>query len=112
MEQVERDDESISIPDAIDIVSDPDVNSGEVDATKKRTGGSGELYCITFSPDGTRMAIAQDESFRSRNIQTGEEVSLLGHRDFVLFVAFSPDGKRTSGKRSSDIVSALLHSSL
>jgi WD40 repeat protein len=29
-----------------------------------------------------------------RDTQTGDEVSLLGHTDDVLFVAFSPDGKR------------------
>jgi WD40 repeat protein len=93
MEQVERDDESISTPDAIDIVSDPDSAQVGVEV-KKRTGGSGDLWCITFSPDGTCMAITQDESIRSRNIQTGEEVSLLGHTESVYFVAFSPDGKR------------------
>jgi len=93
MEQVERDDELISTSDAID----PHTNSGAqvgVEATKKRTSGSGDLWCITFSPDGTRMAIAQAQTIRSRNIQTGEEVSLLGHTREVNFVAFSPDGKR------------------
>jgi hypothetical protein len=61
MEHVERDNESISTPDAIDIVSDPDMDSGAqvgVEATKKRTGGSGGLSCIAFSPDGTHMAIS------------------------------------------------------
>ena len=97
MEQVERDDESISTPDAIDIVADPDANPGAqvgVEAMKKCTGGSGDLWCITFSPDETRMAIPQDDSIRLRNIQTGEEVSLSGHTDSVYFVSFSPDGKR------------------
>ena len=97
MEQVERDNESISTPDAIDIVSDPDTNSGAqagMETTKKRTGGSGNLFCITISPDETRMAIAQTQSILSRNIQTGEEVFLSGHTDSVCFVAFSPDGKR------------------
>ena len=64
MEQVERDNESISTPDAIDIVSDPDTNSGAqagMETTKKRTGGSGNLFCITISPDETRMAIAQTQ---------------------------------------------------
>ena len=96
MEQVDRDDESISTPDAIDIVSDPDANSGAQvggEATKKRTSDN-VLWCIAFSPDGTRMAIAQVGSTRSRNIQTGKEVSLSGHTGTVCFVAFSPDGKR------------------
>ena len=97
MEQVERDDESISTPDAIDIVSDPGMNSGAevgVEATKKRTGGIGNLFCISFSPHGTRMAIAQDRYIRLRNIETGQEVSLSGPTSFVIFVSFSPDGKR------------------
>ena len=84
MEQVERDDESISTPDAVNIVLDPDMNPGAevgVEATKKGTGVSGTL-------------IAQDESIRLRNIQTGEEISLSGHTDDVGFVAFFPDGKR------------------
>ena len=97
MEQVERDDESISTPDAVDIVLNTDTNPGArvgVEA-KKRTGGSGAgtLWCIAFSPDGTRIAITQDRYIRSRNIQTGEEVSLSGHTSDVYFVAFSPDGK-------------------
>jgi WD domain, G-beta repeat/WD40-like Beta Propeller Repeat len=96
MEQLDRDDESMSTPDAIDLVLDPDMNPGAevgVEVTKKRTGDSIYL-CIAFSPDGTRMAITQDESIRLRNIQTGEEVSWSGHTDAVCFVAFSPDGKR------------------
>ena len=97
MDQTERDDESISTPDEIDIASDLDTNPGaEVGMvrTKKRTSGSGNLYCIAFSPDGTHMAIAEVGSTRSRNIQTGKEVSLSGHTEHVWFVAFSPDGKR------------------
>ena len=107
MEQVERDDESISTPDAIDIILDPDTNPGAevgVEATKKRTGDSGTLWCITFSPDGTRMAIAQSLSIRLRNIQTGEEVSLSGHTNDVYFVAFSPDGKRIVSASNDDTI--------
>ena len=106
MEQVERDDESISTPDAIDIVADPDTNPGAevgVEATKKRTGDN-VLWCIAFSPDGTRMAIAQDLSIRLRNIQTGEEVSLSGHTSFMCFVAFSPDGNRIVSASGDDTI--------
>ena len=95
MEQAERDDESIYTP--IDSISDADTNSGTpvaAEVTKKHAGSGGILECITFSLDGTRMVIAQAQSIRSRNIQTGDEVSLLGHTDRVCFVAFSPDGRR------------------
>ena len=40
------------------------------------------------------MAIARGESIPVRNTQTGDEATLLGHTCPVLFVAFSPDGKR------------------
>ena len=51
MEQVERDNESIFTPDATDIVSDPDTNSGAqvgVEVIKKRTGGSGGLCLLVL----------------------------------------------------------------
>jgi len=96
VDEAQRDDESISTADPIAIVSNPDTNSRAqvgVDATEKpaRAGTT----CITFSPDRTHMAIAQDDgSIRLRDTQTGDAVSLLGHTRDVTFVAFSPDGKR------------------
>jgi len=93
VDEAQRDDESISAADPIDTVMDPDTNSRAqvgVEATEKPG-----IWCITFSPDGTRMAFAQgDGSIRLRGTQTGNEVSLLGHTRVVTFVAFSPDGKR------------------
>ena len=97
MEQLDRDDESMSTPDAINLVLDLDMNPGAevgVELTKKHTSDSIYL-CIAFSPDGTHMMIMEDESIRFRNIQTGEEVSWSGHTDALSFVAFSPDGKCT-----------------
>jgi WD40 repeat protein len=74
VDEAQRDDELISTTDPIDIVSDPDTNSHakvDVEATEKRacTGA----MCITFSPDGRCMAIAQaDGSIRLRDSQTGK----------------------------------------
>lgn len=79
MEQTERDDESISTPDATDLVSDPNMNSGAqvgVEAKEKHTGCSDAVWCITFSPDGTRMIIAHAWTIRSRNTQTGVELAM------------------------------------
>jgi len=87
MDEVQRDDESISAADPIDVVTDPDTNSRAqvgVEATEKPTHG--DIMCITFSSDRTRMAIAQEESIRLRGTQTGNEVSSLGHTRDVFFV--------------------------
>jgi WD40 repeat protein len=95
MDEVQRDDESVSTLDPIDTVTDPDSNSRAqvgVEATEKPACAG--ITCITFSLDGTHMAIAQEDgSIRLRGTQTGNEVSLLGHDSHVTFVAFSPDGK-------------------
>ena len=51
MEQVERDNESLFTPDATDIFSDLDTNSGAqvgVEAIKKHTGGSGGLCLLVL----------------------------------------------------------------
>jgi hypothetical protein len=48
MEQVERDNESIFTPDATDIVSDPDTNSGAQVGVEKCTGGSGGLCLLVL----------------------------------------------------------------
>jgi hypothetical protein len=95
MDEPQRDDESISTADAIDAISDPATTSGEqvsVETTEKPARA--RAMCITFSPDRRRMVVAQAESIRLRDTQTGDEVSLLGHTRHVYFVAFSPDGKR------------------
>jgi hypothetical protein len=73
MEEAEGDNESISTPDTVDIVSDPETTSGAqvgVEATEKRTHTS-DVLCVIFSPDGRRMAVAQAEFIRLRDTQTG-----------------------------------------
>ncbi len=51
-------------------------------------------HCLAFSPDGGLLAYGtpRDEAV-VRELATGKEVVLRGHRDAVRSVAFSPDGK-------------------
>jgi WD40 repeat protein len=51
---------------------------------------------VAFSPDGTRLAAAcQDTTIRLWDMAAHEEVAeLRGHTDSVHAVAFSPDGTR------------------
>jgi WD40 repeat protein len=88
----EADSDSISIPDAENIVLDPKMNTGAPVATEKTSHTEDTLYCITVSQDGTRIVSAQGQSIRLRDTQTGDDIvpPMLGHGD-VYFVAFSPD---------------------
>ncbi len=56
------------------------------------TGGMG----VTFSPDGTRLATANNDGTATVwNVATGKELQTLrGHTGRVFSVAFSPDGNR------------------
>ena len=64
--------------------------------------GKGFIHEIAYSPDGTQLAVASSIGIWIYDAQTGEELSLLtGHRDWVLSVAFSPDG-RTLATGSED----------
>ena len=56
--------------------------------------GKGELGEITYSPDGTRLAVASGIGIWVYDAHTGEELALLsGHTGSVLSVAYSPDGR-------------------
>ena len=73
-----------------------DAHSGEPLAV---FSGHGTLpMSATFSPDGTRLAIASvDKSNTARiwDARTGEELVVLrGHSDLLQFIAYSPDGTR------------------
>lgn len=54
-----------------------------------------DLYCVAFSPDGTRLATnAHNNEIKIWDAASGKERSTLkGHSGFVWCVAFSPDGK-------------------
>ena len=57
---------------------------------------------MTYSPDGTRLAVASGIGIWLYDAHTGDEVSLLtGHTDRVTSVSFSPDGT-TLASGSSD----------
>ena len=51
-------------------------------------------HCLAFSPDGSLLAYGtpRDEAV-VRELATGKEVVLQGHRDAVRSVAFSPDSR-------------------
>ncbi len=49
-------------------------------------------FTISFSPDGAQLAFTSN-GVRLWNIETGTETNfLIGHRDFIRSVSFSPDG--------------------
>jgi WD40 repeat protein len=58
-------------------------------------GTSGMVVCVTFSPDGRRLATAgRDKIIKLWDVETGmEALALHGHADTVRALAFSHDGK-------------------
>jgi WD40 repeat protein len=72
-----------------------DLASGQVVGTLH--GHTSHVVCVTFSPDGLRLASAggEDRTVKVWDLQTGHELhTLRGHANGVAAVAFSPDGTR------------------
>ena len=56
--------------------------------------GKGWVTDMTFSPDGSQLAVACSIGIWLYNVRTGaEEAYLKGHTELVNSVAYSPDGK-------------------
>ncbi len=57
--------------------------------------GKGSIREITYSPDGTRLAVTTTIGVWIYDSRTGEELDLItgGHTDRVYSAAYSPDGK-------------------
>ncbi|HNO80219.1 MAG TPA: protein kinase [Phycisphaerae bacterium] len=68
-----------------------DLTTGQHEGTL--VGHTDNVYAVTYSPDGTRIATAGRDTIRLWDAETFEEVvQLHGHSSFVWSVAFSPDG--------------------
>ena len=63
------------------------------EGAKARLGKDHITSNITYSPDGTRLAMASSIEIWIYDAHTGEELTLLtGHVGWVLSVSFSPNG--------------------
>jgi WD40 repeat protein len=78
---------------AADAVTVWDAQTGKELLTLK--GHVGSVNCVTFSPDGKRLATsASDKTVKLWDTQTGQELlTLEGHSGHGNGVAFSPDGQ-------------------
>ena len=79
---------------------------GLPEGAKARLGKDHITGNITYSPDGTRLAMASSIEIWIYDVHTGEELALLtGHVGWVLSVSFSPDGSTlASGSRNGTVL--------
>ena len=67
--------------------------------------GKGWIKSISFSPDGTRIAVASSTGIWIYNAHTGSELRMLrGHESGVISVAFSPDNRTLASGGYGDIL--------
>jgi len=72
-----------------------DVQTGERGLTIDHNAQDGQVHHLTFSPEGSRLAIRGPEFLRVHDSETGELLShIAGHGSLLLFVEFWPDGSR------------------
>ena len=70
---------------------------------KPFTGHADWVRSVVFSPDGTRLASASDDStVQLWEVHTGAPIGepLAGHTHYVMSVVFSPDGGRLASASS------------
>jgi len=66
---------------------------------------SGKVYSVVWSPDGTRVASAgNDTAIRIWDVASGETLHTLSHGSAVYTVAWSPDGSRVASGGNDAIV--------
>jgi ribosome assembly protein 4 len=75
-------------------VAPPNGGSSQGVPFQELYGHSGRVFDATFSPDGSKIATASEDTMaRVWNVSLGTPVSLLaGHTAEVLRVAWRPDG--------------------
>ncbi|WP_169977955.1 c-type cytochrome domain-containing protein [Tautonia rosea] len=71
-------------------------DDGTLSDPKRLVESEDAVFCVVFSPDGTRVAFGgADRAIRVFNVESGERLAEVeDHADWVLDIAFSPDGKR------------------
>ena len=113
---------SSSIDDSDQHTDDPagrDLQQQHLPAVAKSRLGKGVIKAITYSPDGTRLAVASSIGIWLYDTHNGQGLDLLTtHTDYVNSVAFSPDGRTlVSGSKDGiirlwDTQSGILRQSL
>jgi WD40 repeat protein len=69
------------------------------------TGHTGEVLDVAFSRDGRLASASLDGTVKVWEVATGRDVATLGgHTDWVVGVAFSPDGRRLASVSQDETV--------
>src|SRR5205085_1069883 len=58
-------------------------------------GHTSPVWCVSFSPDGKRLATGSNTTVKVWEMATAKEIGTFkGHRSELRFLAYSPDGTR------------------